>query len=320
MKNIHNVPLVRVPLVRIFGIIALVALIGFTLAGCESREQRAERERIEAEQRALAEIEEAIQNGDLSVIEEKLSTASPELVETAVLMALDLVNDGRGAFEVFNAIYSAGSPDIAAVLTQSHGNPSGDFGFAFNSAGDGVVINYYNGNGGVVIIPAEIDGYPVVEIAARAFSGALMETNTRTGARRHVGRNVQGNRFIQATNPSDRNARASRLITTLIIPDTVTTIGHYAFNNMTELRSLTLSRNLALIPFGMSNGNANLAELKNIPPNVSFETYRLQDRFNPIADNYTYTNVAHSRAFINNGKLPLPVRRQLEEAGYRDGF
>ena len=266
MKNIYKV--------RILAIIALAAVVGFSLAGCESKEQREAREL----QEAIAEMEEIINSGDLGALEEKLATASPEVIEKAALMAIELINYSAGNTDIFNTVINAAAPEFAGILTQKHGTSTGDFGYGFNSAQDGVVINYYSGSGGVVIIPSEIDGFPVVEIASRAFSGR--DTNTR-------------------------NNWANRMITSLIIPDSVTKIGDYAFSQMEYLTSLTLPKNLAVIPVAMSYRNANLSELRNIPTQATF----------PPWNAYTPSN-----AFQGNGKLPLQVRKQLQEAGYKGEF
>jgi len=101
---------------------------------------------------------------------------------------------------------------------------SASFQYAPNEAKDGVVIEEYLGNGGDVIIPAELGGLPVVGIEA----GTFMELGSKDWG------------------PKNRNKR----ITSVKIPDTVTFIGstHYGvFQGCTDLKQITLPKNLQLI-------------------------------------------------------------------------
>ncbi len=55
-------------------------------------------------------------------------------------------------------------------LTKDYALAETDFNYAFNKIKDGVVITGYTGSDRVVIIPATIENYPVVEISENAFS------------------------------------------------------------------------------------------------------------------------------------------------------
>ena len=62
---------------------------------------------------------------------------------------------------------------IALVFVACGGKaaPASDFSYGLTTDGTGIVINKYTGNGGNVVIPAEIEGYPVVRLGTRAFYG-----------------------------------------------------------------------------------------------------------------------------------------------------
>jgi hypothetical protein len=49
--------------------------------------------------------------------------------------------------------------------------PASDFTYDLSGDGKGVVIKKYTGEGGALVIPAEIEGFPVVELADESFSG-----------------------------------------------------------------------------------------------------------------------------------------------------
>lgn len=88
-------------------------------------------------------------------------------------------------------------------------SPESDFEVVLTDDGTGAVITGYNGNGGNVIIPDTIQGFPVKEIGDLAFNG---KWGTNFG--------YYNNKLIIQTPHS---------ITNVIIPDSVEKIGAYAF-------------------------------------------------------------------------------------------
>ena len=85
---------------------------------------------------------------------------------------------------------------------------SGDF--AYTLADGKATIVKYNGNSGYVVVPAQIDGYPVAEVGHEAFYG-------------------NGN------------------INTLIVEEGIHTIDRYAFENCANLTSITLPQSLTTL-------------------------------------------------------------------------
>ncbi len=124
-----------------------------------------------------------------------------------LLKAMDL-----GDIETIEKIVNSVDAKFFEELTKEKAFPGGDFSYSFNKAKDGVVITGYNGSAKTVIIPAEIEGYPVVEIGERAFD------DHRKAVVNHVKNIVElGNR--------EKNHNS------IIIPNSVRIINSYAFNH-----------------------------------------------------------------------------------------
>ncbi len=124
------------------------------------------------------------------------------------LMNTDIVNSEvfewdsiDGTVTVLPEGYVAGAP--AGEMSTS------DLEYEENKAGDGIVIVEYTGDavGGTAIIPAEIDGLPVVEIGATAFNYAEFDTYVFPSSvvkfnRRSVRQDAGFKVYIEADNAS----------------------------------------------------------------------------------------------------------------------
>lgn len=66
-------------------------------------------------------------------------------------------------------IFSTIDEDSLNKLTTENPSSVGDFSYELNKDETGIVITGYNGPGGLVIIPPEIEGYPVKRIDREAF-------------------------------------------------------------------------------------------------------------------------------------------------------
>jgi len=103
-------------------------------------------------------------------------------------------------------------------------SPESDFEVGLTDDGKGVVIKKYVGNGGKVVIPATIQGMPVREIGGKAFG---FKDNS-WGEWRYTDRKViQTSTDEEVDNPDYRPGYSA--ITSVTIPDGVTTIGGRAF-------------------------------------------------------------------------------------------
>jgi hypothetical protein len=126
-------------------------------------------------------------------------------------------------------------------------NPPSDFKYDLNETGDGVVIQKFIGKGPprAVVIPAEIEGYPVVELADWAFSDWYY-----------------GTWYTINSN-----------VVSVVIPDSVTKIGKHCFARHTDsttckITSVTLPKNLKEIGEGAFRGCNSLATIA-VPANVT---------------------------------------------------
>jgi hypothetical protein len=143
----------------------------------------------------------------------------------------------------------------AAVLAGCGGGGSGgggkaaaatDFSFDLTSDGAGVVITGYSGKGGKVVIPAEIEGYPVVSIAGDAFAAEWTERKRELNMQRM--QTDKSNYITGAMNnpanydwiETEHENPAAMSITEVTIPESVTEIGGRGFINCKNLVSVTV--------------------------------------------------------------------------------
>jgi len=85
--------------------------------------------------------------------------------------------------------------------------PATDFSYLLNNDKGGIVITKYTGEGGDVVIPTQIEGYPVIRLGDRAFRA--LDTN-------------------------------GLYITSIVIPASVKEIGSDCFREAERLRSVTI--------------------------------------------------------------------------------
>jgi len=83
-----------------------------------------------------------------------------------VLLVTVIASSGGGGRSTGDASGGGGSGKFGTKES-----PASDFVYELNKARDGIVITDYKGRGGDIVIPSTIEGYPVVEFAAKATSG-----------------------------------------------------------------------------------------------------------------------------------------------------
>lgn len=110
-----------------------------------------------------------------------------------------------------------------------------DFEMALNKTADGIIITKYKGNAGNITIPPAIEGLPVVEIGASAFSGNVISNNGRSLT------DVISSVKLPSTLEKIGAKAFENLenLSTIIIPAGVKTIGGSAFKN-TGIVSVTI--------------------------------------------------------------------------------
>jgi hypothetical protein len=105
------------------------------------------------------------------------------------------------------------TPATTTTTTTTAETPATNFDYSTTADKKGIIINAYEGTATAVRIPDRINNLPVVEIGNDAFNGVKIRL----------------------------------LLTSIVIPNTVTTIGNYAFSNQDQLPSITLPTSLATI-------------------------------------------------------------------------
>jgi hypothetical protein len=128
-----------------------------------------------------------------------------------------------------------------------------DFEHDINQRGDGVVIKNYKGLATIVNIPAAVEGFPVMELVSTEIS-------------RYSGKGIlQGNKDVIS----------------VTIPDSVTVIDQWAFNDCLDLQIINLPRNMKTIELVMNNCPLTTITIPNgvtkLSLNNSFTLMSLRD-------------------------------------------
>jgi len=248
MKNTMKLKAIQ----RIAGIIAFVAIIVFTMSACSGRNEGSKG--VSAEQKAADNLFAALESGDANALQ-------------------SLLSDG-------------GSGMLAMLSSRS--SPGGDYTYNLKNfeSGQGIIITRYTGKGGVVIVPAQIEGYPVKELGRIAFAKSFRDSGDRW---------VEGN---------------DNTITAVILPDTIEYIGSNTFRERSDMHTINLPANLIEIGgadyYDRGSTFRGCTELYNliIPENL---------------ERIKFTTTISSNIFRGCGKLPLATRHILERT-YFGGF
>jgi hypothetical protein len=128
-----------------------------------------------------------------------------------------------------------------SILQVSADTTADGFTYDINTSQGFVTITSYTGSATNVVIPSEIDGYPVTTIGKKVFSGSASYSS-----------NWQNNRNIVS----------------VTIPDTVTTIGSYAFCSCSSLNSINIPSSVTSIGDDAFNCCTSLKEI-TIPNSVT---------------------------------------------------
>lgn len=150
-----------------------------------------------------------------------------------------------------------------AVITCSGGKsgggkaaPASDFIYELNSAGDGVVITGYQEEaaGGDLVIPATIEGYPVVAVN--------FEDSGLAGLSRQFDETLayfEG--FSRMLTDKEVKAKGLRpYVTSIVFPDSITEIRGVKMG--AKVKSVTFPKNLKMIPQGFAGNASNLTVVK----------------------------------------------------------
>jgi len=128
---------------------------------------------------------------------------------------------------------------------------SGDYGYI--PYNNQAYITYYTGAGGAVVIPSTLNSYPVVSIGQSAFSQSALTSVIIPNSVTSIGE------YAFAYNPS---------LTNVTIPNSVTSIGYNAFSVCTGLTSITIPNSVTSIGGGAFYACSGLASI-TIPNSVT---------------------------------------------------
>jgi len=175
-------------------------------------------------------------------------------------------------------------------------SPVSDFSFDLSESGQGIKITDYTGNGGSVIIPANIEDMPVVEINYLAFSSKVSITSIVVpDSVEKIGMNA----FSFLVN-----------LTTIALPNGLKVISNNTFSGCKSLKKVNLPTNLEAIHGQAFSGCSELIEL-DIPTSITSIKFLSQFGDDEVSNNYAFTGC---------GKLPIRTRQKLQEFGYKGSF
>lgn len=171
-----------------------------------------------------------------------------------------------------------------AKIPQVPQNSATDFKYDLNETEDGIVLKKYIGSSDTIVIPSEIEGYPVVEIGEN-FMNTFDEWKF-----------MQYWQYLKESMYTSPNYR----ITSVWISNSVTKIDKYAFYACKNLTSVCLPPSLAEVG---SNAFNNCEKLTNIELQVPTQKIEFEG-------DYVFSGTA----------LSLKSKKTLKDAGYAGNF
>jgi len=155
-------------------------------------------------------------------------------------------------------------------------------GFSYNEADGTITISGYDGAGGSVTIPAQINGKPVIGIEDYAFQNtsltsiSIPDSVTSIGAWAFSGCNSLTSVTIGngVTSIGDGAFTGCSSLTSVTIPGSVTSIGAWAFQICSNLTSVTIPGSVTSIGGGVFSGCNGLT---TINVNSANSAYTVQD-------------------------------------------
>lgn len=118
---------------------------------------------------------------------------------------------------------------IAGAQNAPNATPASDFKYDLTDDADGVVITRYIGNAAEVVIPAEIEDFPVLELADECFKDCT---------------SLQKVVLPKTLKTIGNEAFTETGLESLAIPDSVSAIGYRAFSSCENLKTVTLGKGI----------------------------------------------------------------------------
>jgi len=129
-----------------------------------------------------------------------------------------------------------------------------DFSYDLTADGKGILIKGYTGKSTKIVVPAKIEDLPVTEIGDDAFNGNTLTINVSLGE------------YGLGSKKNERSA-----ITSITIPNTVTTIGSSAFG-YTAITKFNMPDSVTKLGSGVFSGCEQLTELR-LSDNIEYLYY-----------------------------------------------
>ena len=184
---------------------------------------------------------------------------------TSVTIPASVTEIGSNAFAGCTNLTSVNYAGDWSKLTIQSGNPAVQdaanellFDFKFTPDNTAVIVNSYNGTAADVTIPSRYKGKPVTTIGHAAFFNSAVTSVTIPDSVTSIDDNAFG--FCSQ-------------LTNISIPNSVTSIGFSAFAHCTSLKSITLPSSLSFISGSLFSGCSQLTTI-HIPDSVlSIQSY-----------------------------------------------
>ena len=194
-------------------------------------------------------------------------------------------------------------------ITKNNAAPGGNFTYDLTKDGKGIVIKKYTGPAvSVLVIPAEIEGYPVVQVGS--------------GDDGYVLYNDISPRELDDNKDTER-IRDWKSLVSVVLPATITEIGYGAFA-YSGIKNIVLPQGLKLIG-DVAFIEANMLETLVLPDSIE----EIEDAaFRNCTELFTLTIPESVKSitfkdynhFNGCGKLPLATRQRLKDLGYTGEF
>jgi hypothetical protein len=236
------------------GLAVLLVIVIIAASGDDNSPKGLAKQTYKLEQKALKVKEDSAKAISLAQEAAKIMEKVTKLSANDGLIYLQEIGRLRTGISASSSKKASSKANSISIGTGKLGTkeaPATDFIYELNKAGDGVVITGYKGKGGDLVIPSEIEGYPVVEFKADALSGFSPPITIRF--------DEKGNIDLNATSMDyDRGA----IITSVVFPDSITSFSDWnrdsgyshtnAFNGQ-PVKAVKFPKNIKEIPPLFSN-------------------------------------------------------------------
>ena len=191
-------------------------------------------------------------------------------------------------------------------ITKNNAAPGGNFTYDLTDDGKGIVIKEYTGPAvSVLVLPAEIEGYPVVKVGSGTgfLYNNLSLSNLEDGSENGI---------------YEGREKDWRSLTSVVIPSTVTEISPRSFA-ASGLKNVVLPQGLKIIgesAFARADNIESLILPSNIEEIGYSAFYECTELFAITIPDSVKSLKIEDAAFKGCGKLPLATRQRLKDLGY----